>query len=152
MDNEYKRKVENLKARLKCVQADTFSALKRYINIFSFDKELKRIINQPFTVVDHTKYTLGLDGKRCYGVIVDFDEKKRNKIIEQAYSRMVEQEVDNFRKRFDMYELISSYKGAKNLIEQGTLIPALENQLNHFQTTLNRVVLREVDFKPKCLN
>lgn len=143
---------ENLKAQLKCVQSDIFTALKRYIKIFSFDPALKEIVNQPYCTINKNKYTLGLDGERVYGVIDNYSPEKRNDIVKQVKNHLLKSEIDNARKKTDMELIILNYQQAGDCIENTTLVDALENRLRAFRLAYAGILKYEKVFGPKCLN
>lgn len=148
-----KEVVENLKAQLKCVQSDIFSALKRYINVFSFDPVLKEIIKQPYYKVNKNKYTQGLDGKRNYGVIEDYNPNKRNDIVAAIKARLADaKKTDTSQKVVDMAVIVLHYETAASCIENTTLVPALKNNLENLRFAYVHILERENKFTPKCLN
>ena len=84
------KELKNIHAQLKCAQSDLFFELKRTINNVYQDEMLHKIINEPFSRVNMKKWTRGLDGKKCYGVIDNYDPEKRDGIVKKVIKRLLE--------------------------------------------------------------
>lgn len=151
MKNNSEVTAENLKAQLKCVQSDIFSALKRYVKVFSFDPVLKKILSQSYCSINKDKYTLGLDGKRVYGIIDNYSPEKRDAIVTEAKNQL-RKNVDNERKVLDMEIIILNYQQAGSFIKNVTLIPALRSHLQNLRCAYIYMLEYEASFAPKSLN
>lgn len=126
MEMSNKEVVENLKAQIKCVQSDIFTGLKRYIKIFSFDATLKAIVNEPYYSINQKKYTIGLDGKKKYGVIDSYSPEKRNEIIKKLKAHLINDSMDSDQKIVDIELIVLHYQKAGNAVKNTVLVPLLK--------------------------
>lgn len=64
------------------IMADLFSVIKEIGNETDCPN-LKAVVNTPYCKRDMNRYTIGISGQKCYGVIVPLDnwQKIRNRIV-----------------------------------------------------------------------
>lgn len=126
--------VNNLKAQLKCAQSEIFFELKKMITKYQCSKELHNIINTPYSQVNYDKYTIGIKGERCYGVIDNVDLNKRHAIVDQVVNLLLSMKESSF--WCDLVMLTSAYQRIGMLIDKVVNV----GQLKEYLTTSNAVI------------
>jgi len=86
------------------IRSDLFYCLKSVVEGTNCPA-LKRIITgNAYRKRDYKRYTIGVEGERCYGVITRVDHQKRDRIVQLIHDNL--QGQSPFRLTLDEYEQI----------------------------------------------
>lgn len=123
-------KLESARAEMKGIQADVFAELKRIVKFFSLDEGLRAILDQSYFEQNYDKFVLGVDGEKCYGVIDKIDLGKRDEIVREVVSYLLDQESkDTDRKWCEFSVLAAMYFQIDEWLESVDLVVVLKHHM-----------------------
>ena len=140
--------VENLKAQLTCIQSDTFTCLKNYVNKFSKSDSLKVVANVEYLEIDYKKSVKSFDGtKDVFGVVVGCDEGKRNRIVEMILKKIEVSKIDDEQTCADIIVIALSYFEIQNALNVESCVKKLRKLIDENVAFSNAMLIKIDNFK-----